>query len=617
MTYTAAGTNRSAGGGERREIGGRLLALLRKRASNRVRPRILSVGLCVAMAAIWLVALPALSSPAGASGTSGILILSTSVNGSSSPEVLAAEADGYTSSNITVATASSWGAITQAGFAAYSAIVLGDPSTSSNCASSPSSSLAAALTDISTWSPAVTGNVVVAGAAPAFAAQGSSNAPGANSFLAAAIKYAASGTGTGLYISLDCYYSTASPGTSVPILAQIEGGGFDVQGDGGSSCANSGTLNMPILDATGLENLNDVDLSSWPCSVQESFTSYPSAHFSVLGFDRAVSPTFTTADGMSGQPYVLVSSPSPPTNFTAPGGAVANAGTYGFSNDAAPALAPAVTADAVNPASGDYSETYDDLSIPTYGPALDFARTYDAKLAQQAALSGSPGQMGYGWTDSFGASVSSGAMPGDLYTLDGERTNNGNGGNGTGSPLAQPEGEAYLGGNLYIADTADNRIQEIPGSSGTQWGISMTGGDIYTIAGSPTGKPGINNDVVDTSSLLDDPTGIYMDSSNNLYIADQGNCRVVELAGANPVQWGITPTMTNGYLYTIAGSSTGVCGSTSGTADTLTRLDAPSSVVVQQGNLVIADSGNNRVLEIDGTTGRISALTCLLSTTAM
>ena len=39
-------------------------------------------------------------------------------------------------------------------------------------------------------------------------------------------------------------------------------------------------------------------------------------------------------------------------------------------------------------------------------------------------------------------------------------------------------------GNLYIADGANNRTQEIAVASGTQWGQSMTAGDIYTVGGS-------------------------------------------------------------------------------------------------------------------------------------
>jgi len=39
--------------------------------------------------------------------------------------------------------------------------------------------------------------------------------------------------------------------------------------------------------------------------------------------------------------------------------------------------------------------------------------------------------------------------------------------------------------NIYIADTSNNRVQEVAATTHSQWGISMTAGDVYTIAGSP------------------------------------------------------------------------------------------------------------------------------------
>jgi RHS repeat-associated protein len=547
-----------------------------------------------------LVLVPVAAKPALAS-PSGILILSTSVNGgASSAEAEAAVADGY---SVTVANATTWDSMSESTFAGYQAIVLGDASASSSCASSTSSSLAAATSDIATWSAAVTGNVAVVGSAPAFAAESASNPSGANAFLDAAIRYAASGSATGLYVSLDCYYSTATSGTAVSILADIGGGGFAVAGQGGASCNNSGTLNEPVADAAGVANLDDADLDSWPCTVQEGFTGYPSG-FSVLGFDRAVSSSFTTADGMSGQPYLLINN-STQTPLVPAGGDVATSSTYGLSNSASPGITDSVTtaADAVNPATGDFSESYTDFSIPTYGPSLTFTRTYDAKLAQQEAITGTPGPMGYGWSDKWGASLSSGTGTGDLYTLDGAETNNGDGGSPTSAPLAQPMGEAYLGGNLYIADFADNRVQEVAGATGTQWGISMHAGDIYTIAGSPIGASGASpNGTVDTSSLLWGPTGVVMDASNDLLIADQENCRVVELARSSGTQWGVP--MTANDIYTIAGSASGNCGdSSNGTTNTSALLDAPSDVRISASNLFIADSGNNRVIEIPASNG--------------
>ena len=88
--------------------------------------------------------------------------------------------------------------------------------------------------------------------------------------------------------------------------------------------------------------------------------------------------------------------------------------------------------------------------------------------------------------------------------------------------LSQPT--CVVAGNgqqLYIADKANNRIQEVAYSNHTEFGISMTAGDIYTIAGSSTGSGGYSgNGGAATSALLDYPEQITLDNSFDLYIAD-------------------------------------------------------------------------------------------------
>src|SRR5258708_4181275 len=78
--------------------------------------------------------------------------------------------------------------------------------------------------------------VAVTATGPAFA--GTAGAP----LIKEAIGYALAGSGTGLYMSLNCEYSSAAAGTAVPILAGVDGGGFTVTGQG-STCPNSGTVN--------------------------------------------------------------------------------------------------------------------------------------------------------------------------------------------------------------------------------------------------------------------------------------------------------------------------------------------------------------------------------------
>ena len=49
-------------------------------------------------------------------------------------------------------------------------------------------------------------------------------------------------------------------------------------------------------------------------------------------------------------------------------------------------------------------------------------------------------------------------------------------------------------GDIYIADTCNNRVQEIAASNHTQWGIAMTAGDVYTVAGQAAGPTGCRGD---------------------------------------------------------------------------------------------------------------------------
>ena len=152
--------------------------------------------------------------------------------------------------------------------------------------------------------------------------------------------------------------------------------------------------------------------------------------------------------------------------------------------------------------------------------------------------------MGYGWTDNWASSLATTQpVAGNIYAIGGLATNNGNGGPGPQSVVSGPQADEVDGsGNIYFADTADNRVQEIPVTTGTQWGISMTAGDVYTVAGSPGGQAGASSSTTPAAStLLDQPEGLAVNSSG-LYISDTGNCRVIEIAATTGTQWGISMT---------------------------------------------------------------------------
>ena len=184
--------------------------------------------------------------------------------------------------------------------------------------------------------------------------------------------------------------------------------------------------------------------------------------------------------------------------------------------------------DPVNTATGDFSETSTDASVSTYGPPLDFTRTYDASLAQAQVATGTPGALGYGWSDNWGDSLTfPGAAPGDIYTVAGKGTALASSAPASSVGLSGPSGVAVdSSGDIYIADTGDNRIEEIAGSSGTQWGIAMTAGDAYTVAGSASGESGSSGDGGPTgSALLFSPEGLVVDSAGDVYFADAGEQR--------------------------------------------------------------------------------------------
>jgi len=200
---------------------------------------------------------------------------------------------------------------------------------------------------------------------------------------------------------------------------------------------------------------------------------------------------------------------------------------------------------------------------------------------------------------------------GDIYTVAGSSTgtsgHSGDGGAATSATLYGPGGVTIDGaGDLYWAEYNNNRVQEVPAASGTQWGQSMTAGDIYTVAGSSTGSSGHSGDGgAATSALLDGADGMTVDSSGDLYIADRGNNRLQEVAAATGTQWG--QSMTAGDIYTVAGSSSGTSGSTGdGGAASSALLDFSADVSMDpHGDLVIADDLNNEVREIPASAGTL------------
>jgi sugar lactone lactonase YvrE len=159
---------------------------------------------------------------------------------------------------------------------------------------------------------------------------------------------------------------------------------------------------------------------------------------------------------------------------------------------------------------------------------------------------------------------------------DGQATFSGDGPVATKVALNFPDSIAFdSNGNLYIADTGNNRIRMV-----------TPAGAISTVAGN--GNGGFNGDgIAATSAELNEPTRVAVDSSGNLYIADVANNRVREVNGTTHI------------ITTIAG--TGTAGtSPDGTSAVHAEINQPVSIALDsQGNLFISDIGDDLVRAVN------------------
>ncbi len=176
-------------------------------------------------------------------------------------------------------------------------------------------------------------------------------------------------------------------------------------------------------------------------------------------------------------------------------------------------------------------------------------------------------------------------------------------GYGDGGPPADayvnnPQGLALDSrGDLIIADTWDNRIREItPGADGL-----LSDGTITTIAGlgdplGSTGSQGFGGYTGDggpaiSASLLN-PSGLAMNALGDLFIADTLNNVIREVTP------GPDGLLSDGTITTVVGNGTDGYSGDGGPA-TGASLDRPQDVAVDaQGNLFIADTGNNVIREV-------------------
>lgn len=158
----------------------------------------------------------------------------------------------------------------------------------------------------------------------------------------------------------------------------------------------------------------------------------------------------------------------------------------------------------------------------------------------------------------------------------------GDGGPATRAQLNAPRGLAVdSSGDVFIADTGNNVVREVTAA-----------GQIQTVAG--TGTPGFSGDGGPaTQALLQAPTGVAVDGSGNLYIADSGNHLVREVT-------------TDGNINTFAGNQSAAFSGDNGAA-TAAGLHDPQDVALgSNGTVYIVDTGNAAIRAV--TSGTITTV---------
>lgn len=275
---------------------------------------------------------------------------------------------------------------------------------------------------------------------------------------------------------------------------------------------------------------------------------------------------------------------------------IAGNGTHGFNGDGIPAVEATV-----NPAG---------LDVDAAGNLFiaDFAHNRIRKISPSGVITTVAGDGSYGFSGDGGLATSAALhgpydvavdKQGNLFIADfinqrirkvmpngvistiagtGESGYGGDGGPATSAKLHLPRSVAVDdGGTVYVADTENDRIRKID-----------TAGTITTIAG---GGP-FGNDPLGKNVRLDAPTGVAVDASGYVYIAQAGH--VLQM---------LSP---GGIIYVIAGQTVGGTevvgtqgfGGDNGSAG-YARLNTPAGIDLDvYGNIYFADSFNDRVRKL-------------------
>ena len=156
----------------------------------------------------------------------------------------------------------------------------------------------------------------------------------------------------------------------------------------------------------------------------------------------------------------------------------------------------------------------------------------------------------------------------------------------TAATLNYPRGLAFdKFGNIYVADMFNHRVRK----------IAVTTGIITTVAGIGNVPGTAADNVAATSTRLNFPRDVAVDTFGNIYIADTHNYRVRKV------------TASTGIISVFAGTGGTLPSPVLGIAASASTLYYPSAITIDpSGNLFISDTGYNSIYKVTASTGIIS-----------